>query len=226
MEAVLVRDVMTRHVVVVRQRAPFKDIVDALARRGVSALPVIDRDNLVVGVVSENDLLYKIEFGGDEAARLFDGRRRRAAKSKASGDTAADLMTAPAVTIGPDATLAEAARRMEEHHVKRLPVVEDGRLVGIVSRSDVLTVYLRPDDEIARDIEEQVLRHTLVLEPGEITVRVVDGVAILSGTTGRRSTAEIAIRLTRAVAGVVRVANDLRWERDDTADARGRYAFY
>jgi CBS domain-containing protein len=226
MESLLVRDVMTEYVVVVRPETPFREIVDALASRRVSAVPVIDPDNRVVGVVSENDLLHKIEFGGHEAARLFDGRRRRAVKSKAAGDTAAELMTAPAITIGPDATLAEAARRMEELRVKRLPVVEAGRLVGIVSRSDVLKVYLRPDAEIARDVEAYVLRHTLVLEPDEVTVRVVDGVATLSGTIDRRSTAEIAVRLTRAVAGVVRVANELQWEINDTADTHARYSFY
>jgi len=222
----LVRDVMTEYVVAVHPETTFKEIVEALARYGVSAVPVRDQEGHVVGVVSEDDLLHKLEFGGGAAARLFDGQRRRAAKVKAAGDTAADLMSTPPITIAPTATVAEAARRMEERQVKRLPVVDGDRLVGVVSRSDVLRVYLRADADIERDVEWQVLRHALALEPEEASARVADGVATLTGTTDRRSTAELAIRLTRAVDGVVRVVNDLRWSVDDTADPRLRYPFY
>lgn len=219
----LVRDVMTEYVVVVRPDAAFKDIVEALARHRVSAVPVIDSAWRVVGVVSESDLLHKIEFADGDAARLFVGPSHRIAKEKAAGDTAVELMTAPPVTIEPTATLAEAARHMEANRVKRLPVVDEGRLVGIVSRSDVLRVYLRADADIERDIEREVLHGLLALEPEDVSVRVVDGVATLTGSVDWRTTAELAVRLTRAVDGVVRVVNELRWDVDDTAAARLRY---
>jgi CBS domain-containing protein len=217
-----VRDVMTEDVIAVRPDASFRDIVAVLARYRISAVPVIDAERRVLGVVSESDLLHKIEFSGGEAVHLLDGRRRRAAKEKAAAETAQELMTEPPVTIGSTATLAEAARSLEVHRVKRLPVVEGGRLVGIVSRSDVLRVYLRPDHEIERDIDEQVLQRALA-QDDDIEVRVSAGVATLHGSTDRRSTAEIALRLTGRVAGVVRVVNQLRWDVDDSAEARQRY---
>jgi CBS domain-containing protein len=223
MSTQLVRDVMTEYVVAVRPDAPFRDIVAALARYRISAVPVIDSDRRVLGVVSECDLLYKVEFSGGEDVRLLDGPRRRAAKEKAAGETARELMTVPPVTIGSTATLAEAARVMDTRRVKRLPVVEGGRLVGIVARSDVLRVYLRPDHEVERDIDEQVLQRVLALADDDIAVRVAAGVATLSGSTDRRSTAEIAVRLTGRVPGVVRVVNHVRWDVDDTAEARLRY---
>jgi osmotically-inducible protein OsmY len=110
--------------------------------------------------------------------------------------------------------------------VKRLPVVDAGRLVGIVSRGDVLRIYLRADADIERDVERQVLRGVLALDPPEVSARVVDGVVTLTGTTDRRSTAGLALRLARAVDGVVRVVNDLRWNVDDIAEARLRYPLH
>jgi CBS domain-containing protein len=137
-----VRDVMTTTVVAVRERASYKEIVDDLVAYGVSAMPVLDAGNWVVGVVSEADLLPKAELAGDHLqARLFERRRRRTARK--NGDTARELMTSPAITIGPDASIAEAARLMEAERVKRLPVVNaQGRLVGIVARRDLLRTYL------------------------------------------------------------------------------------
>jgi CBS domain-containing protein len=222
-----VRDVMTELVVVVRPDTGYKQVVDVLVDLAVSAVPVVDDDGRVLGVVSEADLLHKAEFAGtDLHAWLFDRPGRRAAKAKAAGDTAGELMTSPAVTISSAVTIGEAARLMDSRHVKRLPVVDDnGVLVGIVSRRDLLRPYTQPDSTIERDVRDQVVRRTLWAEPQSIEIKVSDGVVTLSGQADRRSTAQIAARLTRAVDGVVDVVDELTWEFDDTEVARRRYVF-
>lgn len=227
MSGLAVRDVMTDMVVVVREDTGYKDIVDALADFKVSAVPVVDADGRVLGVVSEADLLHKMEFGGaDGHLGLLHRRRQRAAQQKATGDTAADLMSAPAVCVAPSAAVGEAARLMEAEHVKRLPVVDvEGRLVGIVSRRDLLRVYLRPDTAIEREVASEVLRRTLAVEPGDVEVEVSAGVVRLTGNTDRRSTADIAVRLARAVDGVVDVVDELTYRYDDTEDLNRRYLF-
>jgi CBS domain-containing protein len=212
-----VKDVMTVDVVAVRPTATFKEIADALAGHKISAVPVVDDRHIVVGVVSEADLLHKLELAtSDLHRRLLDRRRIRTAKRKAAGDTADALMSAPAVTIGPDAKIGEAARLMEHERIKRLLVVEeDGRLVGVVARRDLLRPYLRADSAIRQDVEYEVLRRTLLVIPGTVDVFVNDGRVTLRGRADRRSTAEIAVQLTRAVDGVVAVIDELTWEFDD-----------
>lgn len=214
-----VKDVMTPEVVVVAPECGFKHIVDVLADFRVSAVPVVD-DDAVIGVVSEADLLHKVEFAGAPGStRRFERRARRTAREKAAGETARDLMTAPVITVGPDATLAAAARLMEQHRVKRLPVVEQstGRLVGIVARRDLLRRYLRPDAEIRREIVEDVLLRTMWVDPADITVTVEEGRVTLVGRPDRRSTAQIAVRLAQGVDGVVSVTDGLSWRFDDTS---------
>jgi CBS domain-containing protein len=225
MSGQLVRDVMTRNVVVVTAGCGYKQIVDTLIDFRISAAPVVDKHQRVIGVVSEADLLHKAEFDGAEIhPRLFEGGRRRAAKVKATGETARELMTSPAFTVDPGATVGEAARLMERHNLKRLPVVDgSGALVGIVSRRDLLRQYLRPDAAIRREVVEGVLRRTMWLDPLEIDAFVEDGRVTLTGTTDRRSTAEIAVALTRGVPGVVGVVSELTWHVDDTEHARQRY---
>jgi len=148
-----VDDVMTTAVVSVDQAASYRSVVDLLVGRRVSAVPVVDSFQRVSGVVSETDLLRKIEYAGDEAPRLFDGRRRRGERGKALARTAADLMSAPAVTVLRGTSIARAARQMDAQKVKRLPVVDDlGRLIGIVTRGDLLKAHLRPDDDIRADL--------------------------------------------------------------------------
>jgi CBS domain-containing protein len=222
MEPLKVCDVMTRQVVAVRERAGYQEIVEALAVHRVSAVPVLDAAYRVIGVVSEADLLAKIQFAEDSApARLFEGRRRRTARTKASGDTAVELMSSPAVTIDPDASLVEAARLMEGERVKRLPVVhDDGRLAGIVARSDLLRGHLRPDAAIGRDVTVEVLGTTLGIGAPRVRVKVANGVVTLAGAVDRRSTAQIAVRLTRSVTGVVDVLDELTYDHDDTAGRR------
>src|SRR5689334_657776 len=186
-----VRDVMTDRVIAVREVAPYKEIVAALTRFGVSAVPVIDADQRVVGVVSEADLMAKVEFADAEMRYpLFERRRRRVARRKAAGDRADELMSAPAITIRPDVSIAEAARLMDSEGVKRLPVVGDhGRLVGIVTRGDLLRMYVRPDQTIRDEVCVEVLGRVLCLEPDVVDVSVDRGVVALRGTVDRRSTA-------------------------------------
>ncbi|MER7008299.1 CBS domain-containing protein [Dactylosporangium sp. NPDC000555] len=218
MSALLVRDVMTKAVVTVTPDLGYKQIVDLLVDFGVSAVPVVGDDRRVLGVVSEADLLHKVEFNGaDVHAGLFERRRVRLAKEKATGETAARLMTSPAVTVRATATLTAAAQLMERENVKRLPVLDqDGELVGIVSRRDLLRRYLRTDEDIRVEIVEGVLRRVLLIDPVEADVVVTGGHVLLDGKLDRRSTAQIAVRLVRSVDGVVGVTDELEWGFDDT----------
>jgi len=227
MEPLKVRDVMTRQVVAVREAAGYQEIVEALVVHRVSAVPVLDDEYHIIGVVSEADLLAKIRFAdGSPHARLFEGHRRRTVRAKAAGDTAGELMSSPAVTIGPDASLVEAVRRMEVERVKRLPVVHDnGLLAGIVARSDLLRGHLRPDAAIGRDVTVDLLGATLGIGAPRVRATVADGIVTLRGTVDRRSTAEIAVRLTRSVTGVVDVFDELTYDNDDTADSRHHQTF-
>ncbi|HEX6968367.1 MAG TPA: CBS domain-containing protein [Micromonosporaceae bacterium] len=210
-----VSDVMTTDVAVVYKDTPYRDIVDVLAERHVSAVPVVDESRRVLGVVSEADLLHKVELVGQPQERRIFGRRRT--RVKAEADVAADLMTAPAVTTRPDTSLTEAAKTMNREHVKRLPVVDDlGHLVGIVSRGDLLKVHLRPDADIRRDVVREVLRRLLGVAEDEVEVTVEDGVVRLIGQLDRRTSVDIAGRLTAQVSGVVKVINELGYDYDDT----------
>ena len=171
----------------------------------------------VVGVVSESDLLAKVELTGQPHPRLFAGPRRRAARAHAAGAVAGELMSTPVITVAPAATLPAAARLMDRAQVKRLPVVDgDGRLIGIVTRGDLLKVYLRPDADIRQDVVREVLSQVLVVQDGTVSVAVAGGVVTLRGQVDRRSTAAVAVRLAYDVPGVVRVADRLGYDYDDS----------
>jgi CBS domain-containing protein len=207
---------MTPEVVVVAPDCGFKYIVDVLADFKVSAVPVVE-NGTVIGIVSEADLLRKLEFNGAEHGRLFERHSRRVARGKAGGCTARDLMTRPVITIGADDSLAAAARAMEHNRVKRLPVVDpaNGRLVGIVARRDLLRPFLRPDADIRREIVTDVFKRMLRTDPTEIQASVTDGRVTLRGLADRRSTAMTATRLVGGVDGVVAVANEMSYRYDD-----------
>ncbi|TMS00302.1 CBS domain-containing protein [Nonomuraea basaltis] len=229
-----VSDVMTRDVASVNGSTPFKEVAEILIAHAVSAVPVVDAEGHVIGVVSEADLLRKEEFREQFyregyrpplRARLRErmGREGHKAGEKALGDTAAELMTAPAVTITPADTTVEAARLMQEHGVKRLPVVdEDGTLLGIVSRHDLLKVFVRQDGDIAQEVREDVLDRSLWVDTDDVRIRVDRGVVTLSGSVNRRSDAEIATRMVQRVNGVVDVIDKLEWKEDDTLRWSGR----
>ena len=154
-----VKDVMTSPVVSVGPSTPYKELVLVLTEQRLSAVPVVDDQRRVLGVVSEADLLLKYEQPADAVQRfMLESRRHRLERLKAGGGTAVELMTRPVVTIGPEAEVAEAARLLRKHLIRRMPVVDSaGRLVGIVSRSDVLKLFLRPDREIRQEITERVI---------------------------------------------------------------------
>jgi CBS-domain-containing membrane protein len=211
-----VDDVMTTKAVAVSPDTPYRSVVDLLVSHRFSAVPVVDEFQRVLGVVSEADLLRKIEYAGDEQPRIFEGRRHRGDRGKAIARTAGQLMTSPAFVVLTGTSIAAAARQMDKEDVKRLPVVDDlGRLIGVVSRADLLKTHLRPDDEIRADVEGGVLRTFLAEESKGVRVDVSEGVVTLTGMVDRWSATDITERLTRQVAGVVDVVNKLGFEYDD-----------
>jgi CBS domain-containing protein len=206
-----VKDVMSTHVVAVRKNAPFKEMATRLREHRVSAFPVLDEDNKVVGVVSEADLLTKeaLEFSG---AGRVSGMLHHREQAKAAATTAADLMTKPPVTVGPDEFVSHAARLMYARKVKRLPVVDDdGRLIGIVSRADVLSVYNRPDSDIRREIIDNVILGTLLCDPSRFTVTVKDGIVTIEGMPETARVGHDMIEEIRHVEAVVAVRDRLSY---------------
>ncbi|HUK67932.1 MAG TPA: CBS domain-containing protein [Streptosporangiaceae bacterium] len=208
-----VGDVMTTSVVAVDRVTPAKEIASLIAQREVSAVPVLTMGRRVAGVVSETDLL-RIEDQRARRARALGDRRvpRWRSRRRPWGVTAGALMTSPAVTIGPDATIHAAARVMSQHHLKQLPVVDPaGVLIGIVSRRDLLSVFLRPDDQIAEDVRA-MLTEILFTGPDSVHVVVKDGVVVLTGQPGEPDQPDliaVAEMLTWDIDGVVDVVNRL-----------------
>ena len=213
-----VKDLMTAEVVCASREAPYKELVRLLLDHGLSALPVVDDRDHVVGVVSEADLLLKEEFrpgiGNDP---LLERKHRRIERANAHGLTAADVMTTPAVTVGEHATVAEAAWLLRARGIKRLPVENAvGRLVGIVTRSDLLRVFLRSDEDIRREVLEKVSPHGHESPSGRFQVEVRDGTVTLSGRISRRGLALLVIGAVYGVDGVVAVEDRLDCQLDDT----------
>lgn len=185
-----VADLMTHTAVTVRRTTAFKEIARLLKEFDITAMPVIDASGHPVGVVSEADLLRRRPAGG--------------------AATAEELMTSPAVTARPEWSVVRAARVMQRHQVKRLPVVDvQGRVVGVLSRSDLIQLFLRRDHAIQEEILEDVLTRTLHLAPSAITVEVDDGRVTLSGTVPQPGLLPVVVRLCQSVDGVVDVDNRL-----------------
>ncbi|RXS83729.1 CBS domain-containing protein [Streptomyces sp. TM32] len=192
-----VADLMTPHAVVVQRGTTFKEIARLLDEYEITAVPVVDEDEQVVGVVSEADLL-----------------RRQIAKLGST--TAEAIMTSPAVVARPGWSVVEAAKLMEQKKVKRLPVIDDaGRLIGVISRSDLVRLFLRRDRAIQEEVLEEVLTRTLGVPPSTVTVDVSNGTVTLTGTLERTSLVPIAVRMCESVDGVVEVIDRLTAERDD-----------
>lgn len=214
---VVVSDVMTAPVVTVDPGTSFRAIVQALKRHRISAVPVVDTDGRLLGIVSEADLLLKEADPLPKRTRLLEGRQRRLERAKAAGQSARELMTTPVVTVEPTVTLSEAARIMHEKGVKRLPVIDaQGHLVGMVSRADLLKAFLRPDAEIKREVLDDLITRRLRLAPESVEVTVHDGVVSLSGEIDRRSDILGLDRMVAEVAGVIGVRDDMRFRYDDT----------
>jgi len=215
-----VQDVMTAEVISVRAETPLKEVARLLAEHGISGVPVLDDREQVIGVVSEADFLLKEQAGtrrqsGSLLWWLTDRNELQRAERKLRATTAGEIMTSPAITVAAERPLREAAALMTRHRINRLPVVDGGRLVGIVTRADMVETFLVPDDELRQRIQSEVVRDTMWMDETEVKVSVVDGVARLEGTVDRRSTAMILERLVRHVDGAVGVESHLGWGFDD-----------
>ncbi|WP_434599979.1 CBS domain-containing protein [Streptomyces sp. A5-4] len=214
--------VVVSDVITARADTGFKEVARLLGDNRISGLPVIDDDDKVIGVISETDLIRR------QAAEPLHARasRRRsrftrpappAGALREHAETAQAVMSTSAVTVHAEETLAEAARTMTQQHIERLPVVdEEDRLVGIVTRREVLRVFLRPDQDLRREVVHDVLVGTLSLAPRSIDVSVSEGVVTLQGEVERRSEKPIALHLTRRIDGVVAVVDQLTYRIDDS----------
>ncbi len=195
-----VKDIMTTRVVAVGPGASSGEMIAMLRAHRISGLPVVDAEGIVVGVVSETDLLTK---------------RARA------GRTAADLMTRPAVTTSPDERVSSVARMMSRRKLRRVPVVDSrGHLVGIVCRSDVLSVFSRPDEDIRREITQDVILDGFFTDPARLTVTVQDGIVTLAGAPGSAVLGRSIADQVRRVEGVVAVRDRFTYPLADEASSR------
>ncbi|WP_306334071.1 CBS domain-containing protein [Streptomyces sp. KL118A] len=215
--------VMISDVISAQCGTSFKEVARLLSEHSISGLPVIDSDEKVIGVISETDLLVREAEAPDPYApsRRFRLPKHhsvaRKHRSKSTALTAGQLMSTPPICVHAEQTIAEGARRMAEHRVERLPVIDDeDRLVGIVTRRDLLQMFLRPDDSIRHEVIEQVLVRSLWLSPRTITVEVCEGVVTLVGQLERRSEVPIALHMTREIDGVVAVVDQLSYRMDDS----------
>lgn len=215
-----VSDVMTTTVVTVDRITPYKEIARLLAEHRISGLPVLKMGREVIGVVTEADLLA----AEDKVQRRLHAVARWPRRQQHPALTAGELMTTPAITIGRDATIPAAARLMATRHIRRLPVIDEkGRLAGIVSRRDLLSVFLRPDEDIAADVR-RLLDELLLAEPGEADVTVREGIVTLTGTLDPKTGPHgdlipAAIKLMWGVDGVVDVIDHLGAEQPSGAAA-------
>jgi CBS domain-containing protein len=211
---------MTSAVHVASKQTPFKRLVQLIEDNKISAVPIVDETGVPVGIVSESDLLLKERRHELESEPdLLHPRRRRQERAKAEGVVACEIMSVPPLTVRSDTSLAHAARLMQERNVRRLVVVDErGKIVGIVSRSDLLQVFLRTDDEVREEVLSII--PSLLLPPSDgVRVGVQWNVVTLSGEVDRKTDTQILVRATRELDGVVDVVNRLRYQWDDTTPA-------
>lgn len=216
-----VRDAMTTGVATVAPHTPLKDVARVLVERRISGVPVVDAEGTVLGVVSEGDFLLKEVHGTEEPRRLWARLRGREHDAEiALATTAGDLMTTPAVTIGAGRSLHAAAALMASRKVNRLPVVEGGRLVGILTRADIVRAFVRPDEDLAREAWETI--HAVDgLRVGEVR----DGVVVLEGVVSGPAVAESAREAVAAIDGVVSVEDlGVAWPEAAVAHESDRWA--
>jgi CBS domain-containing protein len=204
-----VEQVMTTSVVTVTPETPIAEVARILVERGISGLPVVDSEGKVLGIVSEGDLLVR------EAGHWSD-EKHQARGGKVDARTAGEAMTSPALTIEPFRAIRAVAEIMIESHVNRLPVVDpDGRLIGIVSRADLVRAFVRTDAQLEETIRREVLIRDMWLDPDKFEVHVDHGAATVTGTVIKRSTADVIGRLLAMVPGVVSAETDITWDIDD-----------
>ncbi len=212
-----VKELMTTDVQTVAPEASLKDAAAGLVSRGISGMPVCDAAGHVIGVFSEGDILSKEHDPGPRRGGVLAwlGVDDPVALAKAAARTVGEAMTAPAITIGPETSVSEAARLMSEHGVNRLPVLRRDELIGIVTRADLVRAFTRTDAEIRQEIEKDILERTLWDELHDVEIDVTNGVVKLRGLLASRSDAALLERLTARVPGVISVEAELRWKVDD-----------
>src|SRR5689334_2551513 len=219
MKTTTVQEIMTTRVIWVKKDATFREMAIALHEHRVSAFPVVDDDRKVIGLVSEADMLNK-EALVDESG-VFGGILHRRDQAKARGVIAGDLMTTAVVAVRPDDTVEHAAKLMYERRVKRLPVTdENGRLVGIISRADVLSVFDRTDHDIYQEITDEVILGRCLENPSAFQVTVKDGIVTLAGRPETNETGHNIVRQVRHVQGVVAVRDRLSYPPPERASGR------
>lgn len=212
-----VADVMTTRVVTVTPETSFKDAVRLMRSKRVSGLPVIDAKRRLVGIITEGDLLNKVERRDDDAY-VLESKRHRLDRGRAAALDVQSAMSAAVTSVRPDFPIALAAREMHTRGFKRLPVVdENGSLVGIVSRGDLLTVFLRTDAEVRTDVRRTLAAIQAHGGAKELKAKVTGGVVDLDGSFLERSRMEATVRAITAIDGVVGVRNDMKFDLDDTA---------
>jgi CBS domain-containing protein len=222
MKGMTVGDVMTNSVVTTSPSAPFKYVLRIMQDHRISGVPVVDDAGRLVGIVTEADLL-RAESAEPPRRNLFRewflSPRRLAVIERRPEDLRAEhVMTRDVVAVSPETPVTDAARTLLEARVKRLPVTDEaGRVVGIVSRADLLRPFLRSDLDIRREILEEVVLGAMWIDPSILDIRVHRGVVTVTGRVERRSEKEILVRLIRLVTGVVGVSDELSYEEDDLA---------
>jgi CBS domain-containing protein len=203
-------DLMTSEVVTVTPKTSLRDAAVLLTEKGISGMPVVNDANEVVGVLSEADIVVKA--GGEVARNRLLGWLLEAdfgLEDKIRAETVGDAMTAPPVSISPKRRVHQAARLMVSENVNRLPVVENGKLVGIVTRADIVRAFTRSDAELVDEIRGDILRRTFWLEPGSVAVDVVDGHVTLRGEVETEADQELLPHFVARVPGVISVDADL-----------------
>lgn len=216
-----VSELMTEKVLTIGPEAPIKDVAKILVANGISGLPVCDIEGDVLGVISEADILYKEHDPADghmggPLGWIIEGPPDAKSLIKAEALTARKAMTSPAITIAPWESASQAARIMCERHVNRLPVVRDEKLVGIVTRGDLVRAFTRTDAELEEELKQDVLQRVMWIEPGKVAVNVENGVALLSGRLPTRSDVELLNKMAARVPGVVAVESTVEWDVDET----------
>ena len=211
------KDVMAAPVFTVRPETGVKDIAALMLTYKISGLPVVTTDEELVGIVTEADLLHKESGLKRKDLTFWKGLpfgRTPASIRKAEGVTAAELMSSPVLTVEEDTPLREAAALMVRRKINRLPVMRAGRLVGIVSRNDVLRAFVRTDEELERAVRDALL-HRLWIDVTPLKINVMDGVVYLDGEVDRRSDKLLAEQWVAAIDGVVRLDSTLTYRHDD-----------
>ena len=216
-----VSELMTEKVLTIGPEAPIKDVAKVLVANGISGLPVCDIEGDVLGVISEADILYKehdpaeSHIGGP-LGWIIEGPPDSKTLIKAEALTARQAMTSPAITIAPYESVSYAARIMSERHVNRLPVVHHEKLVGIVTRGDLVRAFARTDAELEEELKQDVLQRVMWIDPGKVAVNVENGVATLSGRLPIRSDVEMLSKLAARIPGIVAVESTVEWDVDET----------